>query len=139
MVSLNLPEGSLEGRLIPATSVIIGLVSFPLQAFVVFQTYEPKLKWSGSPTAKMWQKNFGRAAVLVFTVGITWLGGDKLNNFLALVGGVCCASLALIFPSMLNLVICKPTGVAFLMDVVILLSGIAVLILSTIQAFASWK
>jgi len=139
MVSLNLRQGSYEGQLIPATSVIIGLVSFPLQAFVVFQTYEPRITWAGTDTAKMWKKNVGRAGVLLFTVGTTWLGGDQLQNFLALVGGVCCASLALIFPSMLNLTICKPCGVWWVVDVVILIAGIAVLILSTIQAFASWQ
>merc|ERR1712048_1319922 len=35
MVSLNLPKGSFVGRAIPMTSVIIGLASIPLQAFVV--------------------------------------------------------------------------------------------------------
>lgn len=139
LATLNLPKDSFEGKAIPMVSVLIGLVTFPLQAFVIFQTYEPKLSWSTGYMVRKWQKNAARSFVLFFTVGITWLGGNELQNFLALVGGVCCASLALIFPSRLHMQICKPTGAYRLLDCFILLAGIAILILSTTQAFASWK
>merc|ERR1712043_65754 len=56
---------------------------------------------------------------------VTWLGGDQLQNFLALVGGFCCASLALIFPAMLNIAICKPRGFGLWLDGMIFLSGIS--------------
>merc|ERR1712032_1745758 len=92
MVSLNLPKGTFAGKAIPMTSVIMGLASIPLQAFVVFQMYEPKFQWAGTPLLRKWQKNFVRSLVLLFTFVVTWLGGDQLQNFLALVGGVCCAS-----------------------------------------------
>jgi len=138
LASLNLPRGSVAGRAIPMISVLIGLVSFPLQAFVIFQTYEPKLSWSSSYRARKWQKNAGRALILLVTFTATWLGGDQLQNFLGLVGGFCCASLALIFPSLLHLAICRPAGLGYVSDVAILICGGAILSLSTVQSLASW-
>lgn len=139
LATLNLPKGSFEGRAIPAVSVLIGLTSFPLQAFVVYQTYEPKFKWSDSYLKRKWQKNLVRILVLLFIFTVTWLGGDQLQNFLALVGGFCCASLALIFPSALNIAICKPTGFWLCMDRFIFVAGVIIMCLSVSQAFASWK
>eukprot|EP00928_Gymnodinium_smaydae_P061803 TRINITY_DN4579_c0_g1_i5.p1 TRINITY_DN4579_c0_g1~~TRINITY_DN4579_c0_g1_i5.p1 ORF type:complete len:173 (-),score=29.97 TRINITY_DN4579_c0_g1_i5:121-639(-) len=139
LATLNLPKGSFAGRAVPGLSVLIGLTSFPLQAFVIYQTYEPKFKWSSSTECRKWQKNLVRILVLLFILTVTWLGGDELQNFLALVGGFCCASLALIFPSMLNIKICKPRGFALCLDIFILVAGLGILILSTVQAITSWK
>jgi len=139
MATLNLPRGSPEGRAVPCMSILIGLVSFPLQAFVVFQTYEVKLRWSDTYLVRKWQKNAMRSLVLLLIVTLTWMGGDKLQNFLGLVGGVCCASLGLIFPSVLNVLICKPGPVGLCMDAVIVISGVCILVMSTVQAFVSWK
>lgn len=139
LATLNLPKGSAVGRVIPMLSVTIGLASFPLQAFVIYQTYEPKFKWSSKALTRKWQKNALRTLGLIFTFTVTWLGGEQLQNFLALVGGVCCASLALIFPSVLHIAICKPQGPSLWLDKFILLSGVCILILSTSEAIASWK
>lgn len=139
LATLNLPRGSLEGRAIPLVSVLIGLTSYPLQAFVIHQTYEVKVSWSNDNIVRKWQKNFTRSLLLLFTIGTTWIGGDQLQNFLALVGGFCCASLALIFPSILHILICKPRGIGLYTDAAITFAGIAILILSCSQAFASWK
>jgi proton-coupled amino acid transporter len=139
LASLNLPRQSFEGKAIPVTSIIIGLMSFPLQAFVIYQTYEPKITWSSNYHVRKWQKNAVRLGVLLFTITVTWLGGNQLQNFLALVGGFCCGSLALIFPSILHLKICKPTGIDLVCDYFILVSGCVILLLSTEQAFADWQ
>lgn len=139
LATLNLPKGSFAGRVIPMISVLIGLVTFPLQAFVIYQTYEPKVLWSSTDFKRKWEKNVVRMLVLLFIVTVTWLGGDQLQNFLALVGGFCCASLALIFPSLLHIVICKPKGFGLCVDRMIFISGVCILILSTCQAIASWK
>merc|ERR1711874_766993 len=120
-------------------SVPIGLATFPLQAFVVFQTYEPRVNWSEDYFRRKWQKNATRSFILTFTFAVTWLGGSQLQNFLALVGGVCCASLALIFPSMLHISICKPSGFWLCLDRFIFLCGVFILVLSTCQAIVSWK
>lgn len=138
MVSLNLSRDTFVGKAIPMTSVVIGLASIPLQAFVVFQTYEPKLTWSQTRLVRTWQKNIARSSFLMFSVFMTWLGGDQLQNFLALVGGVCCASLALIFPSILYIYICKPRGLALVLDWFIFCFGVFILCLSTYQALESW-
>jgi len=139
LATLNLPKGSAEGRMIPLVSAIIGLASFPLQAFVIFQTYEPKISWSSNYLKRKWQKNATRSFLLVFTFLTVQLGGDKLQNFLALVGGFCCASLALIFPSALHIRICSSTGFDLVADVFTLIAGICILLLSTVQAIISWK
>merc|ERR1711870_113955 len=124
MATLNLPPGSFEGKMIPVISMLIGLASFPLQAFVIYQTYEPKFQWSSKHLVRKWSKNAMRSLVLLFIFTVTWLGGDQLQNFLALVGGFCCASLALIFPAMLNVVICKPQGFGLCFDWMIFACGI---------------
>eukprot|EP00930_Biecheleria_cincta_P102688 TRINITY_DN9448_c0_g1_i1.p1 TRINITY_DN9448_c0_g1~~TRINITY_DN9448_c0_g1_i1.p1 ORF type:complete len:502 (-),score=50.34 TRINITY_DN9448_c0_g1_i1:124-1629(-) len=139
LATLNLPEGSAEAQAIPGISVIIGLASFPLQCFVIFQTYEPRLGWSTSYLKRKWQKNVTRSFVLLITFLAVQLGGDELDNFLALVGGFCCASLALIFPSALHLVICSPTGISWWADVLTFIIGLSILILSTTQALTTWK
>mmetsp|Transcript_21546 Transcript_21546/g.38622 ORF Transcript_21546/g.38622 Transcript_21546/m.38622 type:complete len:126 (+) Transcript_21546:2-379(+) len=125
--------------MIPLVSAIIGLASFPLQAFVIFQTYEPKVAWSSSYLTRKWQKNAGRSFMLIFTFLTVQVGGDKLQNFLALVGGFCCASLALIFPSVLHLRICSPTGWSRRADIFTCAAGSSILVMSTVQALASWR
>merc|ERR1712032_287288 len=76
LASLNLPKGSPEGQMVPGVCLLIGLVSLPLQAFVIFQNYERKLNWSTSNLKRKWQKNIGRSLLLLFAFTVTWLGGD---------------------------------------------------------------
>eukprot|EP00928_Gymnodinium_smaydae_P008894 TRINITY_DN1327_c0_g1_i1.p1 TRINITY_DN1327_c0_g1~~TRINITY_DN1327_c0_g1_i1.p1 ORF type:complete len:540 (+),score=73.06 TRINITY_DN1327_c0_g1_i1:78-1697(+) len=139
LASLNLPKGSFEGRAIPMISSLIGIASIPLQAFVIFQTYEPKVSWSSKYLVRKWQKNAGRSFLLLLSFVVTYLGGDSLQNFLALVGGFCCASLALIFPSALHISICQPRGPGFWLDAAIFCCGCGILVLSTTFALLNWK
>merc|ERR1711972_1045827 len=101
--------------------------------------YEPKFEWSSTLLVRKWQKNAGRSFFLFFSFVVTWLGGDQLQNFLALVGGVCCASLNLIIPAMLHILICKPGAFGHCLDGAIFICGVCILMLSTGQAIASWK
>merc|ERR1712150_71610 len=126
---------------LPGLFALAGCMTIPLPMCVCFQTYEARLThiWSPDKLMRKWQKNGVRTLVLVFAVASVWLGGQRVMNYVALVGAVCCATLALIIPPALHVRICKPCGLAFTSDVVIGVVGVLILCVSTEQVLASWK
>lgn len=139
MATLNLPRGSFWGVALPSAFALVGLFTAPLNVFVICQMYERRLSWSPRPTVRKWQKNGVRALLCLMMFSLTWLGGEKLQNFLALVGGLGCSTLALILPPMLHTIICKPGVCMRMINAFVSLIGICVLVLSTYQAIVSWK
>lgn len=139
IATLNLVEGSMVGRLVPLAIVLAGLCRSPISLYILFQMYEPRIGWSPRAAIRTWQQNLGRTIVVLAVMGLTWAGGEQLQNILALVGGLGCSTLALIVPSALHITICKPRGAIRVLDALVFSIGIGVLILATMQALRSWR
>eukprot|EP00927_Polykrikos_kofoidii_P034104 TRINITY_DN28935_c0_g1_i2.p1 TRINITY_DN28935_c0_g1~~TRINITY_DN28935_c0_g1_i2.p1 ORF type:complete len:505 (+),score=64.13 TRINITY_DN28935_c0_g1_i2:58-1515(+) len=138
MVTKNIPDGSPWQYLLPAGMVFVGLFSNPLNYFVLFATFEKQINWSTKPCTRKVQKNICRAGWALLLTTITWAGGNQLQNFLGLVGGLCCSTLALIVPALLHMVICKPKAVWVVVDLIMLIVGVAILLSSTTESILTW-
>jgi len=139
LATLNLPQGSFWGTLLPGSFALVGIFTTPVIFYVVWGMYEPYCPWSARGWLSKLQKNAVRSLVVLAVFAVTWLGGQQLQNLLALVGGLCCATLALIVPSVLHVLICKPGRLLLAQDVCIFIAGLFILVLSSAQAIASWK
>mmetsp|Transcript_8429 Transcript_8429/g.21611 ORF Transcript_8429/g.21611 Transcript_8429/m.21611 type:complete len:514 (-) Transcript_8429:131-1672(-) len=139
LATLNLQKNSVAGNIIPVMFSFVGVASMPLNLFSIYQSYEPLFVWSESYRVRKCKKNVVRIAFAMATYGITWLGGQQLQNFLALVGGLLGANLSLAIPSAMHLAICKPTGLARMWDLVCMVAAIVIMACSTYQALATWK
>merc|ERR1712217_567636 len=126
MATLNLPPTSFRGKTLPSLYALVGIATNPINFFIIFQMYESRVSWSADPRIRAWQQNVLRILSLVAVMTLTWLGGEKLQNFLALVGGFGCATLALILPTALHVAICKPTGRVKVFDCTIFLVGVVI-------------
>jgi len=138
LATLNLPLDSWAGSTFPSLFVISGVFTLPLDLLLIFQMYEPQIAWSKSSLIRKWQTNASRVAVLFLTMLITDFGGQSLQHWLGVIGGVCCATIALMLPAALNIAICKPNKLWLVIDVVTFAAGTFVMIVSTEQALASW-
>merc|ERR1712232_752134 len=125
--TLNLPHNSIFRQIVPPLVTAVCILSIPLNPWIMYQMYEPYISWSVWPRVRKWQKNMSRTIVMILMVLLTWLGGDQLQNFLALVGGYGCSNLAIIVPSLLHIRICKPTGIVLAADLAAVGIGIMIM------------
>ena len=98
IVTANLPPGMIV--LVQIAYSIALLFSFPLMLYPVISIIESRtLPESSKRNASMKvKKNMLRTSLVLTTALVAWAGRDKLDNFVALVGGFCSAPLALIYP-----------------------------------------
>jgi len=136
--TLNLPRNSVFSRIVPPLVTLVCISSIPLNAWITYQMYEPYIAWSVWPRVRKWQKNASRTVVMVLMCLLTWLGGDQLQNILALVGGYGCSNLAIIVPSLLHIKICRPTGIVRAADLAAVGIGFVIVFASMGQAILTW-
>lgn len=136
---LNLPEGSLAGVVFPILFSIVGMVTQPINFFMLFQAYESQTAWPENKTVRKWAKNVLRAIIVAWLYLITWLGGEQLQNFLGLVGGLFGTTVALTLPTIIHTATCRPTGLSRAWDYLSLIFSISITITASGQAIASWK
>lgn len=139
LATLNIPSDSLAGTAVPLLFSLVGMVTMPLNCMVIFQTYEPQCAWSQNALVRKWSKNAARIFICLSCYALTWLGGEELQNFLALVGGLLGCNLALNVPALLHLVVCKPSGWRKAVDLVTFTIGTLIMVVSTYQSLATWK
>eukprot|EP00928_Gymnodinium_smaydae_P028507 TRINITY_DN21723_c0_g1_i1.p1 TRINITY_DN21723_c0_g1~~TRINITY_DN21723_c0_g1_i1.p1 ORF type:complete len:609 (+),score=20.45 TRINITY_DN21723_c0_g1_i1:151-1977(+) len=81
------------------------------------------------------KKNMLRSCAVVLTALVACFCAAELNNFVALVGGVCCMPLAVIVPALMH---AKLVGGTRLIDCALVLVGVALMVLSTYMAISTW-
>merc|ERR1711862_382862 len=104
--------------IIPPFYAIACLFTTPVLFFPIAQVLEPHIfpahSWDNaagkSVVSRKQSKNVFRAVLMLVSACIAAVGGKQLQNFLALIGGLCCGPLAIIFPAALHLKICKPNA-----------------------------
>lgn len=139
LATLNLPAHSWAGHVFPCLFALAGVFTLPIMFFVPIQMYEARVSWSQHALTRKLQKNAIRTAVLFITMAITTCGGQCLQNWLGLIGGICCATLGLMLPAALHAAICNPNASGLVIDAVTFAVGTLTMVVSTQQALASWK
>ena len=84
-------------------------LTYPLMLFPVITIIEGVLIPQSSrvePSLK-WRKNMLRAAIVVASAGIAWMGYETLDNFVALIGGFCSVPLAIIYPVLMHMLLAR--------------------------------
>lgn len=141
VATLNLPDGTLGAQLVPALYSIACLFTTPVLFFPIAQVIEPYIfpldRWLDDFQRK-WCKNCFRTLLMLVSAIIAALGGGQLQNFLAIIGALCCGPLAIVLPAAMHLKICYPNFLAKTLDVVLIIFGSFVTIFSTGIAVMSW-
>ena len=86
--------------------VINIIFTYPITIFPAnqtFETYTIDKVFKRSPNKKYWCKNLSRLIVCFITAYIGIELSNVIDKFLGFVGAVCCAPLAMIFPSVCHL------------------------------------
>jgi len=139
LATLNLPKGTVAGFAFPLCFAIVGAVTTPVIFFMIFQTYEPAVTWwSGNPQERRRQMKTLRLLVVFAAYFLTWLGGQRLQSFLGLVGGLLGANLSITVPAVLHLSICQPQGFERVWDVCTATVGVFIMASTTYQAILTW-
>ena len=94
-------------------------------------------RWKAS-RRRTWLKNLSRSVVCVLASLIAVQFYSKLDKFLALLGAVLCAPLALTIPSLLHLKQVAKTRRARLTDKAIIIFSVILEVLSIYQSLANW-
>ena len=83
------------------------IFTYPLMLFPAFQVMEAyAFKGWRSGKKRMWGKNIFRSIIVIFTIVLAiWLD-EKLDKFLALLGGFACAPIAFTLPCLFHYKLC---------------------------------
>eukprot|EP00928_Gymnodinium_smaydae_P099859 TRINITY_DN9650_c0_g1_i1.p1 TRINITY_DN9650_c0_g1~~TRINITY_DN9650_c0_g1_i1.p1 ORF type:complete len:480 (-),score=51.42 TRINITY_DN9650_c0_g1_i1:415-1854(-) len=105
IASLNLAPESVGSKVISPLYAFACLLTTPVLFFPVAQELETRLfpleLWR-SPFSRKWAKNVFRAILMFLSAVVAAVGGKSMQNFLALIGGLCCGPLAIILPAAIH-------------------------------------
>eukprot|EP00928_Gymnodinium_smaydae_P055157 TRINITY_DN38753_c0_g1_i1.p1 TRINITY_DN38753_c0_g1~~TRINITY_DN38753_c0_g1_i1.p1 ORF type:complete len:503 (+),score=36.56 TRINITY_DN38753_c0_g1_i1:107-1615(+) len=139
IASLNLEPGSFGALVVPPLYAIACLFTTPVLFFPIAQELEPRLfpleDWRNAFSRK-WVKNAFRASLMLGSAAVAAVGGKRLQNFLALIGGLCCGPLAIILPALIHWRICEPGTFGKIMDAALAVLGTYVTVMGTATAIS---
>ncbi|CAK9032122.1 Vacuolar amino acid transporter 3 [Durusdinium trenchii] len=92
----NLPQAGKVA--VTCMFVIVAVFMFPLMAFPAAQIIEKRLFKKMRRSGKKWQKNFIRTCIVLFCFAVSFLAGEKVDKLVAVIGGMFCVPLALVYP-----------------------------------------
>jgi len=138
VVTLNLPAASALGKVVPFAFAIASLLNVPLFMFPATTLLEARYFAPGPSRtfARKCKKNVLRTATAVLCAVLAYVGVDRVQAFVSLVGSLCCVPLAFIYPVICHLRICKPGPLGVCVDLVLGAIGVALFIVTTKQALA---
>ncbi|KAF4322522.1 hypothetical protein BBO99_00002951 [Phytophthora kernoviae] len=138
-VTLNLPNaGESTGTVIVLLTYSLALIlTFPLMLYPVINILESNL----FPHQRVkgfwrWKKNGFRFALVCLTAVIGYFGKDKLDNFVAIIGGFCSVPLAFIYPCIFHSRLAKSGHVV---NGVVIVIGLLTMVFATHQAVSTWN
>lgn len=112
--------------------------TYPLMLQPVSKLVEDRMGWRGSGTAekgKEAKRDMLRAVLVLITMSVALGSALRLQSLVALVGGLCCAPLALVFPPVLHH---KLIGGQWKLDAGLSLLGVMLATVSSVQAAWTW-
>merc|ERR1712093_346455 len=108
------------------------LLTTPVIFFPIPQVLEPMVGLSGAPARELkWCKNGFRTLLMLLSALVAIAGGKRLENFLAVIGALCCGPLAIMPPAALHLRICDPGPLAAAKNRVLVVFGAIITVFST--------
>ncbi|GAA5903401.1 amino acid transporter [Sporobolomyces salmoneus] len=135
VVFVNLPQ---EDKFVNAAQFLYSLailLSTPLQLFPAVRIMENGIfSRSGKHSNKVkWEKNGFRTAVVIGCAGIAWAGASDLDKFVSLIGSLACVPLCFCYPALLHYKACAHTRKQKILDIALLVFGIAAAVYTTSQ------
>lgn len=145
VVLLNFPPESPFTKSSQLLYALAILLSTPLQLFPAIRilenwTFPTNASGKYNPRVK-WLKNYFRAAVVVVTSVVAWLGANDLDKFVSLVGSVACVPLIYVYPPLLHYRAFKDKGASkfsLALDLTIATIGMLIMIFNSIQSMLMW-
>lgn len=130
--------------MLPASNIAVIVMKFLFSFNLIFSysiTIQPANQilgnWfcSKAPRGKCrhWLKNLQRSVVVFVSVIMAMTIADKIDKFLALVGALLCAPLAMTIPALVHLRMLAKTNREKLIDIILIVSSVAVLLFCTVQ------
>lgn len=133
----NYPQSS---RLVNAVQFMYSLavlVGNPVQLFPAIRILENRIFRSSTPgsksTATKWKKNAFRTFLACVCGGISILGANDLDRFVALIGSFACVPLVYIYPPLLHYLGVAENKKSKTLDIALILLGFVGMIYTTIQ------
>lgn len=113
--------------------------SYPLMLHPANIAIESYL-FHGWPKTKkrQWSKNLFRACLVIFTVVITILMQNNLDQFLAVLGSLACTPVAFLLPTLYHLKACAETPMQKRVDWIIIVLSIIIMVFTTIFDITKW-
>jgi len=97
----NMPQ---IGKLaVTAMFSLVAVFMFPLMAFPAARIIEKRLFKKMRRSGKKWQKNFIRSCIVMFCLFVSIIAGAKVDKLVAVIGGLFCVPLAMVFPPLFYL------------------------------------
>ena len=130
VITLNLPHQSQVSHFLPLAFALASLFNVPL--FLLPAALQLEAHFKGSDDT--WKINALRATLICGCAIISLIGKDSIDAFIALIGSFCCVPLAFIFPVLCHLRLCQPRGMNLLLNVAVLLLGMALFVYTSLSA-----
>ncbi|EPX72604.1 vacuolar amino acid efflux transporter Avt3 [Schizosaccharomyces octosporus yFS286] len=124
VVILNMPQSSFTVVIQFLYAVAI-LLSTPLQLFPAIAIIEQGIfTRSGKRNRKVkWRKNTLRVFIVMFSILVSWAGSSRLDQFVSMVGSLCCIPLIYMYPPMLHYKACATTWKLRALDITMFVIG----------------
>lgn len=151
VVLLNFPQDTYYTAIVQLLYALAILLSTPLQLFPAIRilehwTFPSQLSGKYNPRVK-WLKNYFRAAVVIGTTAIAWVGANDLDKFVSLVGSLACIPLIYIHPPLLHFKASKNEPATnnstthklmLVLDLIICMFGLGVMVYTSWQTISLW-
>ncbi|GBG28506.1 Proton-coupled amino acid transporter 4 [Hondaea fermentalgiana] len=97
----NLPR---EGKIsVSALFIAVAVFMFPLMVFPAARIIEKRLFKKLRRSGYKWQKNAIRTSIVILCLAVSIGAGEKVDKLVAVIGGLFCVPLALVYPPLLYL------------------------------------
>ncbi|CAJ1459480.1 unnamed protein product [Effrenium voratum] len=136
VITLNLPETSQTGRIVPFAFALASLFNVPLFLFPAAIYLEAQLLSKVPSSSQEWKVRGIRTLLILLCTCIALLGKDRIDAFISLIGSVCCVPLAFIFPVICHAQVCSQSRAVKIMNGGVFLLG---LILFVYTSYSSIK
>ena len=114
--------------------------SYPLMLYPVNNILESYIfkGWKKS-SKRHYLKNCSRTVLVAFTVGFTLLLGQKINQFISILGALTCTPLAFTLPAYFHLKTCALTDREKNIDKLIIVFSFFILVFATTMGVLNWS
>eukprot|EP00124_Ichthyophonus_hoferi_P003094 Ihof_evm2s248 gene=Ihof_evmTU2s248 len=106
IITLNMGTSKEENAVVSIIKLaycVAIIFTFPLMMFPSCKIIERRLFKHERHSGKKWSKNATRLCLVLICCGIAVIGAEHVDNFVSIVGAVCCTPLAFIFPALFHL------------------------------------